>query len=79
MKLPRDPFKAIGAPRPIGWISTRAPDWRINLAPYGFFDGFSSVPPSTGFAGEGWKDLASFAKESGEFVANLRRTICGRR
>jgi hypothetical protein len=24
--LPRDPFKAIVAPRPIGWISTRATD-----------------------------------------------------
>ena len=23
-KLPHDPFKAIVAPRPIGWISTRA-------------------------------------------------------
>ena len=41
-KLPRDPFKAIVAPRPIGWISTRALDGRINLAPYSFFNGFSA-------------------------------------
>ena len=70
-KLPRDPFKAIVAPRPIGWISTRALDGRVNLAPYSFFNGFCSVPPIVGFSSEGWKDSATFAKESGEFVANL--------
>ncbi len=70
-KLPRDPFKAIVAPRPIGWISTRARDGRINLAPYSFFNGFASTPPIVGFSSEGWKDSASFARESGEFVANL--------
>jgi flavin reductase (DIM6/NTAB) family NADH-FMN oxidoreductase RutF len=70
-KLPHDPFKAIVAPRPIGWISTRALDGRINLAPYSFFNGFSRAPPIVGFSSEGWKDSASFAKESGEFVANL--------
>jgi flavin reductase (DIM6/NTAB) family NADH-FMN oxidoreductase RutF len=70
-KLPHDPFKAIVAPRPIGWISTRALDGRINLAPYSFFNGFSSAPPIVGFSSEGWKDSATFAKESGEFVANL--------
>ena len=70
-KLPHDPFKAIVAPRPIGWISTRARDGRINLAPYSFFNGFSSVPPIVGFSSEGWKDSATFATESGEFVYNL--------
>ena len=70
-KLPHDPFKAIVAPRPIGWISTRALDGRINLAPYSFFNGFCSAPPIVGFSSEGWKDSASFARESGEFVANL--------
>ena len=70
-KLPHDPFKAIVAPRPIGWISTRARDGRINLAPYSFFNGFCSAPPIVGFSSGGWKDSASFAKESGEFVANL--------
>ena len=58
-KLPHDPFKAIVAPRPIGWISTRALDGRINLAPYSFFNGFSSAPPIVGFSSEGWKDSAS--------------------
>ena len=69
--LPRDPFKAIVAPRPIGWISTRGKDGGVNLAPYSFFNAFSSAPPIVGFSSEGWKDSASFAKESGEFVANL--------
>ena len=69
--LPHDPFKAIVTPRPIGWISTRALDGRINLAPYSFFKAFSSVPPIVGFSSEGFKDSAAFAVESGEFVANL--------
>jgi flavin reductase (DIM6/NTAB) family NADH-FMN oxidoreductase RutF len=69
--LPRDPFKAIVAPRPIGWISTRAADGRVNLAPYSFFNAFNSVPPIVGFSSEGCKDSASFARDSGEFVANL--------
>jgi flavin reductase (DIM6/NTAB) family NADH-FMN oxidoreductase RutF len=69
--LPHDPFKAIVAPRPIGWISTRSEDGRINLAPYSFFNGFSSAPPIVGFSSEGAKDSAAFASESGEFVANL--------
>ena len=56
-KLPHDPFKAIVAPRPIGWISTRAPDGRLNLAPYSFFNGFCSSPPIVGFSSEGWKDF----------------------
>jgi flavin reductase (DIM6/NTAB) family NADH-FMN oxidoreductase RutF len=69
--LPHDPFKAIVAPRPIGWISTRARDGRVNLAPYSFFNGFCSAPPIVGFSSEGAKDSAAFAVESGEFVANL--------
>ena len=70
-RLPNDPMKAIVAPRPIGWISTRAPDGRVNLAPYSFFNAFCSSPAILGFSSEGMKDSASFAIESGEFVANL--------
>ncbi len=70
--LPHDPFKAIVAPRPIGWISTRALDGRVNLAPYSFFNGFASNPPVVGFSSDGgYKDSATFARETGEFVANL--------
>jgi flavin reductase (DIM6/NTAB) family NADH-FMN oxidoreductase RutF len=69
--LPHDPFKAIVAPRPIGWISTRSADGRVNLAPYSFFNAFCDAPPIVGFSSAGMKDTASFARESGEFVANL--------
>jgi flavin reductase (DIM6/NTAB) family NADH-FMN oxidoreductase RutF len=69
--LPRDPFKAIVAPRPIGWISTRARNGLFNLAPYSFFNAFCSTPPIVGFSSEGAKDSAAFARDSGEFVANL--------
>jgi flavin reductase (DIM6/NTAB) family NADH-FMN oxidoreductase RutF len=69
--LPRDPFKAIVAPRPIGWISTRSPEGLVNLAPYSFFNAFSSSPPIVGFSSEGAKDSAAFARDSGEFVVNL--------
>jgi flavin reductase (DIM6/NTAB) family NADH-FMN oxidoreductase RutF len=69
--LPRDPFKAIVAPRPIGWISTRSKAGQINLAPYSFFNAFSSDPPIVGFSSEGAKDSAAFARDSGEFAVNL--------
>lgn len=69
--LPHDPIKAIVAPRPIGWISTRSLDGRINLAPYSYFNVFSGAPPIVGFSSDGMKDSATFAHESGEFVFNL--------
>jgi len=69
--LPHDPFKAIVAPRPIGWISTMGRDGSINLAPYSFFNAFSSRPPLVWFSSEGEKDSFTFASETGEFVANL--------
>jgi len=69
--LPHDPFKAIVAPRPIGWISSRATDGRLNLAPYSFFNVLSSSPHLVWFSSEGAKDSYAFAEESGEFVVNL--------
>ena len=42
--LPHDPFKAIVAPRPIGWISTVSKDGALNLAPYSFFNAIGSHP-----------------------------------
>jgi flavin reductase (DIM6/NTAB) family NADH-FMN oxidoreductase RutF len=69
--LPHDPFKAIVAPRPIGWISTLSQAGQINLAPYSYFNAFSSRPHLVWFSSEGNKDSATFAQETGEFVANL--------
>ena len=69
--LPHDPSKAIVAPRPIGWISTRNRAGEVNLAPYSFFNAFSSEPPIVGFCSEGAKDSLTFARESGEFVWNM--------
>ncbi|RVC47731.1 MAG: flavin reductase family protein [Mesorhizobium sp.] len=69
--LPHDPSKAIVAPRPIGWISTIDRQGKINLAPYSFFNAFSTKPFIVWFSSEGEKDSATFAEETGEFVANL--------
>ncbi|WP_182084809.1 flavin reductase family protein [Aureimonas sp. ME7] len=69
--LPHDPFKAIVAPRPIGWISTRARDGAVNLAPYSFFNAISDKPKLVMFSSSGMKHAASMAIETGEFVANL--------
>ncbi len=69
--LPHDPFKALVAPRPIGWISTCALDGRLNLAPYSYFNALSDNPWLVAFASDGRKDSMSFAAESGEFVVNI--------
>ena len=36
--LPHDPFKAIVAPRPIGWIGSKGKSGIKNLAPYSYFN-----------------------------------------
>ena len=69
--LPHDPFKAIIAPRPIGWISSVDGAGRVNLAPYSFFNGFASFPPVIGFSNEGRKDSLRNVEGNGEFVASL--------
>ena len=69
--LPHDPFKAIVAPRPIGWISTVDNEGRVNLAPYSFFNAFCDTPPIVGFSSSGRKDSQRNAEATGEFVANL--------
>jgi len=69
--LSHDPFKALVAPRPIGWISAISKTGAVNLAPYSFFNAFSDVPPVVGFSSGGMKDSASLAAETGEFVCNI--------
>ena len=69
--LPHDPLKAIVAPRPIGWISTRSASGAVNLAPYSFFNMIATRPYLVLFSSEGRKDSVTFAEETGEFAANL--------
>jgi flavin reductase (DIM6/NTAB) family NADH-FMN oxidoreductase RutF len=69
--LPHDPFKAIVAPRPIGWISTRDAEGRVNLAPYSFFNAVCDRPPMVMFSSAGWKDSVANIEATGEFVCNL--------
>ncbi len=67
--LPHNPFNAIVAPRPIGWISTRA-SMGDNLAPYSFFNAVAYDPPQVIFAGS-LKDSIANVRESGVFAVNL--------
>ncbi|MEE2859273.1 MAG: flavin reductase family protein [Paracoccus sp. (in: a-proteobacteria)] len=75
--LPHNPFNAIVAPRPIGWISTRGAQGD-NLAPYSFFNAVAYVPPqvmfaSTGKKGDrhGTKDSVAQIIETGVFCVNI--------
>jgi flavin reductase (DIM6/NTAB) family NADH-FMN oxidoreductase RutF len=79
--LPHNPFNALVAPRPIGWISTLDRDGRPNLAPYSFFNAVSYTPPQVIFSGGPrparrgeavpMKDSVTNARETGEFVVNI--------
>lgn len=70
--LPHNPFKAIVAPRPIGWISSIDLQGRVNLAPYSFFNAFAESPPVIGFCTSGErKDSVNNIDATGEFVANF--------
>ena len=66
-----DPFNAIIAPRPIGWISSRSAQGHVNLAPYSFFNAFCYTPPIIGFSSTRWKDTVANIEQSREFVWNL--------
>jgi len=77
--LPRDPFKALVAPRPIGWISSMAADGTGNLAPFSYFNAIADAPPMVAFstgaranaARGGVKDTLANIRETGEFVVNV--------
>ncbi|GAA4335925.1 flavin reductase family protein [Pigmentiphaga soli] len=68
--LPYDPFKALVAPRPIGWISTVSREGHLNLAPYSFFQAIAQRPGMVIFTSEGRKDSVDYAVDTGEFVCN---------
>ncbi|MEW9797330.1 flavin reductase family protein [Alteromonas sp. CYL-A6] len=69
--LAHDPFNAIIAPRPIGWISSVDAQGKVNLAPYSFFNAFNYVPPIIGFASVGYKDTLRNIEQTGEFCWNM--------
>lgn len=75
--LPHNPFNAVVAPRPIGWISTRG-TMGDNLAPYSFFNAVAYVPPQVMFASTsakddrpGTKDSVAQIAETGVFCVNV--------
>ena len=69
--LPYDPFKAIVAPRPIGWISSVDAEGRVNLAPYSFFSAIGDRPPMVMFSSSGNKHSSANVAATNEFVCNL--------
>lgn len=62
--LPHNPFNAIIAPRPIGWISSRGENGADNLAPYSFFNGVAYTPPQVMFATTSRKEDRETGKDS---------------
>lgn len=66
-----DPFKALVAPRPIGWIGTIGPDGVPNLAPYSFFNAVSDKPPFVLFSSVDRKDSQANIEATGEFTCSL--------
>ena len=75
--LKHGPFKAIVAPRPIGWISSLAANGTVNLSPFSFFNAMSENPPiiAMGVNGNhsegGAKDTLENIKATKEFVCNM--------
>jgi flavin reductase (DIM6/NTAB) family NADH-FMN oxidoreductase RutF len=70
-RLAHDPFNAIVAPRPIGWIGTRSAEGIANLAPYSFFNALGYRPPTIGFSSEGRKDTLANVEATRVFTWNL--------
>jgi len=80
-----NPFKALVAPRPIGWITTLAEDGTVNLAPYSFFQAVADSPDVVMFSatpeltksdrgvrfGSQRKHSEHNAVATGEFVCNM--------
>ena len=69
--LKHDPYKALAAPRPIGWVSSLSKDGVCNLAPYSFYNAVSEKPHYVVLGSAGRKDSLTFIEETGEFVCNL--------
>ncbi len=75
--LKHNPFKSLVVPRPIGWISSQDRNGVVNLAPYSFFNGVATEPPTVMFSSNGvhsegsYKDSVKNVQDTGEFVCNL--------
>lgn len=69
--LSLDPFKAVVAPRPIGWISTLSADGIANLAPYSFFNAIAERPHYVVYGSGGRKHSVSNIEATREFAVNL--------
>lgn len=69
--LALDPFKAIVAPRPIGWVSSLSADGRANLAPYSYFNAFAQDPHYVAFGSGPRKDSLTNIEATGEFAFSL--------
>ncbi|MEM8910602.1 MAG: flavin reductase family protein [Planctomycetota bacterium] len=70
---------AVITPRPIAWVSTISTDGIANLAPYSFFNGVGSNPPTLMFCpaskADGTpKDSHANIAATGEFVVNVVTT-----
>jgi len=69
--LPHNPWNALVAPRPIGWISTRSADRQDNLAPYSFFNAISGAPPFVMFSSTPRKNSLTNIEATGVFAVNI--------
>ena len=70
-------FKSLIVPRPIGWISSKNNEGKINLAPYSFFNAIATIPPMVVIGPGGYsksgnnKDTLLNIKNNPEFVCNF--------
>jgi flavin reductase (DIM6/NTAB) family NADH-FMN oxidoreductase RutF len=74
--LSHNPFNALVAPRPIGWIGTLSASGEHNLAPFSYFNAVSADPPTVVFAPNeksagGAKDTLANVREIGEFTVSI--------
>ena len=69
--LPHDPFKAIVAPRPIGWIGSCSKAGNYNLAPYSYFNAIAERPHYVMFSSVDIKDSVKNIEETGEFTVSI--------
>jgi len=65
--LPHDPFKALIAPRPIGWVATQSKNGTRNIAPFSFFNAVGDNPAMVMFSLATMRNI----EETGECTVSL--------